>query len=401
MTEQVHTNSQPAENLDDYPLPRNPDVGVLGVVPDTWSCLWQPRHHIMTRLAQHFRVNWLEPQIPWRHAFKFNSSATADTLDTALGFHRSHLMPWYPRFDRPQWLGHLTHDLRIRSACNRLRSQGCKQLVLYAWRPAFARALQSYPFSFTCYHIDDEYTFSDEEQPVSKVEEDLIRSVDHVFIHSPALVEKKGDLNPHMTYIPNGVDFKAHTSIVPEPTDMKDIPHPRVGYSGYLKNQLDWKLIDELSARHQEWHFVLVGARASHTTVADIIKSLAGRPNVYFLGAKHHNVLATYPQYFDVCVMPYRLNDYTKFIFPMKLNEYLASGRPCVGVPIPSLENFKEVVSLAKTTEEWERAITLALSENCNNLVQRKRRQDIARGHDWDALSSRIAATILAGLERA
>ena len=86
----------------------------------------------------------------------------------------------------------------------------------------------------------------------SQNEAKVIRTADHVFIHSPRLLEKKGDMNPNTTFMPNGVDFEAYSRPRPEPVDLASIPHPRIGYTGVLKKQLDWELLSELCVRRPD-----------------------------------------------------------------------------------------------------------------------------------------------------
>ena len=82
---------------------------------------------------------------------------------------------------------------------------------------------------------------------------------------------------------------------------------------------------------------------------------------MHFLGASLTLELTPYPQHFQVCIMPYRIDGYTKYIYPLKLHEYLASGRPVVASRIPSLQGLEDVC-LATTREEWSSAIQQALS---------------------------------------
>ena len=80
---------------------------------------------------------------------------------------------------------------------------------------------------------------------------------------------------------------------------------------------------------------------------------MSARPNVYFLGGKPTACLGGYPQHFDVCIMPYQVDDYTKYVYPLKLHEYLASGKPVVSSSIRSVEDFRHVVALAGSREQW------------------------------------------------
>jgi glycosyltransferase involved in cell wall biosynthesis len=193
-----------------------------------------------------------------------------------------------------------------------------------------------------------------------------------------------------------GVDYRLYATPVPEPEDLRSIPHPRVGYLGYLKAQLDWRLLLELSALHPECSFVFVGPKRSHPEIYELMEQMSRRLNVYFLGGKPTEQLGGYAQHFDACIMPYLLNDYTKYVYPLKLHEYLATGRPVVSSRINSVEEFSPVVAIADTREQWSNFIKHSLSEQENSLERRARRQAVARKYDWDTLVQRIARPIAA-----
>ena len=205
------------------------------------------------------------------------------------------------------------------------------------------------------------------------------------------LPQKKGKINPNTALVPNGVDYEAYSTTVAEPADLASIPRPRVGYTGWIKRHIDWDLVLRLAGQHPEWSFVLVGPQSPHPEISDPIRELSKRRNVYLLGAKSTTELTRYPQHFDVCIMPYAVNDYTKYIYPLKLHEYLASGRPTVGTRIRSLENFSEVVGLARTLEEWSAELRRALSPASNAPECFSARQSVARRHDWHVLVEEIA----------
>jgi len=245
------------------------------------------------------------------------------------------------------------------------------------------------------YHIDDEYSFSAEEQPISADEQKLITRVDQVFIHSPALFEKKGHLNKCVEMAPNGVDYTAYSTPVAEALDMQQIPHPRIGYIGRIKPQLDMGLLLELSNRHPGWSFVLVGPVVPSLRNGDPkLSELIQRSNVYFLGNKAVEQLPAYNQHFDVSIMCYKVDDYTRYIYPMKLHEYLATGLPVVGSPIYSLQEFEGVIRLASTIDEWSAALSASLAPESNTPRAVEARLEVARKHNWDRIVHHIARTM-------
>jgi glycosyltransferase involved in cell wall biosynthesis len=159
-----------------------------------------------------------------------------------------------------------------------------------------------------------------------------------------------------------------------------------------------------LADRHPDYSFVFVGAQKERPEIAAAVRELSRRRNVSFLGAKPSWELAKYPQHFDVCIMPYETNAFTGYIYPLKLHEYLASGVPTVGTGIRSLRDFArdcaDVLMLAGSTDEWSSALETALSAHANSPGARARRQAIAKEHDWDVLTWRIARLLVTRLGR-
>lgn len=379
------------------PSPLLPDVGVIGFVPEEWGGLWMPRHQVLTRLSKYFHVVWAEPPRGWRDLW-FGGSPCQDTMPPDPVFHKGFVRfqsgRWHPQIYRPAILASWVANRRVHHIADTLRRRGCKSIVCYLWRPEFSYALDADVCDMSCYHIDDEYSFSSSEQPLDDHEVQLIRRVDQVFIHSPALLERKGYLNSHTLFVPNGVDYRSFADSHEEPADMREIPRPRLGYVGNLKTQLNFGLLLDLAGRHPEWSFVLVGPRGYLGDDAAILDQLSALPNVYWLGNKSVEAVGAYPQHMDVCLLPYVCNDYTKYIYPLKLHEYLASGCPVVGAPIQSLLSFQHVIKLASDVNGWESAIADALSPDAVSPDAIETRRRIAQGFDWNVLVHRIAKTM-------
>jgi glycosyltransferase involved in cell wall biosynthesis len=292
------------------------------------------------------------------------------------------------------WLASWTAIERGRRAATWLRRRGCKTIIFYLWRPHFDDVLNSDAYDVSCYHIVDEYSFSPSELPVTDQEIQLIKRVDQVFIHSPALLERKGHFNPHTLFVPNGVNYRAFATQQEEPADLRAIPHPRIGYIGVIKAQLDLRLLLELATRHVEWSFIFVGPRNSLRTEALLVDELSELPNVHFLGCKPTEIACVYPQHMDVCLLPYKMNDYTKYIYPLKLHEYLAGGKPIVGRPIRSLLDFAHVIKLADTLEDWSQALAESLAPDAVSIDQIQERRSIAKQVDWATLVHKIAGSM-------
>jgi glycosyltransferase involved in cell wall biosynthesis len=374
-------------------IPLVPEVGVISLVPDEWHAYWQPRHQVLMRLSRYYHVVWVNPA----QEFWPNLKRRRETYELSVEQHSGLTIyepePWLPVVHRPLFLRDFTFQQRLKHASDLLARGVCKR-VLSIWRPDFANALKLADFDVSCYHIDDEYSFSAVQSPIQARESRLLANVTQVFVHSPTLMQRKGWLNPNTEMVPNGVDFQTYSQLKAVPSDLASIPSPRIGYTGWLKKHLDWSLLLRLTESHPDWSFVLVGPVSPHSEVREPIERLKSRSNVYLLGAKSAEALASYTQHFDVCIMPYAINDYTNCIYPLKLHEYLAAGRPTIGARIRSLEDFAQVVTLAVTPDEWSEAIRQALLPEANSSKKVRARQAVARQYDWEILTERIARTM-------
>lgn len=258
---------------------------------------------------------------------------------------------------------------------------------MYLWQPYYYEYIDRFNEDLVCYHIDDDYHYDcKKDHPVSDLERNIIEKSDVVFIHSKTLLEKKGYINKNTVYMPNGVDFEMYRETIENalgpPEDIAQIPKPIIGYAGWIKRHLDLKLILELARLRQDWSFVLVGPiRWEHKDIHQDIELLKSEKNVYFLGYKPIEELPVYINDMDVCLMPYRITPYTKYIYPLKLHEYLACGKPVVATRLPNLEEFKSIISLIDHTKLWIPTIKKALNED--SLEKINRRLKTAQKNSW------------------
>ena len=371
-------------------------VGFLALASHDWNDQWLGRQQVMSRLAKRFHVVWSGPAHEWRESaarVRAGPSVRNPVLELPM-LHAYYPEARLPHLYRPAALAKFTLQKRLERARSILVENGCVRIVLSIWSPRYAEVLPLVEHDMSTYHINDEYSFSPVEQPISEEELALMAGVDEVFIHSPAVMARKARYCSSATLTPNGVDFEAFATAQPIPDDLASIPGPRIGYCGFLKMQLNWELLFDVASRNPEYSFVFAGQERDQPGLADALARMRTLPNVHFLGEKSSVQLSAYPQHFDVCVLPYRINDYTKYIDPLKLGEYMASGRPSVGSPIAPLREVKQLMALAESSEEWGRAIAAALRPDANAPEKRKERQDWARTRTWDALVDTILAKV-------
>ena len=169
-------------------------------MPDEWGPCWESRHQVLSRLAGYFHVVWMNHPHGWRDCFSalrrrlgFFDGISDKTCELCRSTNRS---SGFRLLGRPAWLAHFTSQQRLKLPRDLLRARGCTRFVLYIWRPEFAGAIEDIQHDLSIYHVDDEYSFSSTEVEVSLAERRLLESVGQVFIHSPALMQKKGWIQP-------------------------------------------------------------------------------------------------------------------------------------------------------------------------------------------------------------
>lgn len=370
-------------------------TGILMLAPSGWGRVWTGRHQLARRLARRYAVLWMTPAPPWREVTVSRRLVSRVTPAwSAAGVLEYEAPFWLPRIPRLRALDRRLFQKRLAKAEGVLRAQGVDKLVLYIWRPGFASALDLVPHDLSVYHINDDYSFSAASHDVPPSERRLIERVNRVVIHSPELLRRKGSINPETMFLPNGVDFDLYAAEWPEPQDLRDIPHPRVGYVGWLKRHLDWVMLLDLARATPDAHFVFIGPTSPHPDVLPFLEELRTLPNVHLLGGRPVDELPAYTRHIDVGIMPYVVNDYTRCIYPLKAHEYLAAGKPVVGTRLPSLELLADVVRLADGTDDWRVAVRAALDGLPSTDQDVAARQAVARAHDWDGLADELAQMI-------
>lgn len=374
--------------------------GFIALVPHEWNDQWLGRAQILSRIAKQFHVVWCGPPHEWREipTRARSGPSVQQPVDDLPMLHTYRPEPWLPRLYRPSTIALRLMQWRLENAREILEREGCTHIVLSIWSPQYSKALPLIKHDMSMYHINDEYSFARVQQPISAEERVLMAGVDEVFIHSPAVMARKAAFCSSSTLTPNGVDFEAFATSRPIPDDLAAIPSPRIGYSGFLKTQLDWELLFATAQQNPQWSFVFVGKALEQPGLPEVLARIGALGNVYFLGGKSSHELAAYPQHFDVCMLPYCVDDYTKYIDPLKLSEYMASGRPAVGTPILPLHPVSDLVALAETPAEWRQAISASLLPDANSPEARAKRQSWAKARTWDVLVDSILAKVEAHL---
>jgi glycosyltransferase involved in cell wall biosynthesis len=367
---------------------------ILCLATQGWDAHWTPVQQVMSRLAPQNRVVYVEPFQPLlrRVVNRFNRtegprSSTIPQLrevSPQLFVYRPSF-PYFPFHLKSPFLAAVNAPMYRAEIGALLKRFGSKRAWLWAF---FAQSLSvlDLKFEHVIYDCVDDWPafFPDprEKKFISKIDNALSRGSEIVFVGSAPLKDKKAPFNPK-TFVVNHAADIAHFSKAADPqtripADIEKIPHPRIGFVGMVDSvRFDADLLRRVAA-NPDYHVVIVGG-----LLGGVEKSLPDLPNIHMLGMKTLNELPGYLKAMDVCLMPYRLNDATRSIYPLKLHEYMATGKPVVATAIPAVENFRNLMYVAENENQFVEKVACALNERDPDLVLR--RQACAREHNWEA----------------
>ena len=382
---------------------------ILCLAPGPWDDIWRNRHQIMTRLARANRVLYVEPWAelrPLLRGLRSGEISWQDLHGPRFRQVRENLYVYSP----PQWapragrfpLSAVTGALYMVFLRRVLRKLHFHKPILWLFLPHMEIFIGRFDEKLVIYHIVDEYAgysgVSAAWRPImQRMEEELARRADLVFVTSPDLLERKRALNERVYLVPNAVDYETFATVLkdgePPPVDIAAVKPPIAGYVGAINDKLDLVLLAQVACSCPEWSLVLVGPVAIHDAEGQhALEVLQSLPHVHFLGRKN---VADVPRYIascHVCLLPYRINEWTKNIDSLKLYEYLACGKPVIATDVPAARRFSKVVKIVTNETEFITSMNMAVNED--RPVLQTERQRIAAQHTWDQRVAALSAVI-------
>jgi glycosyltransferase involved in cell wall biosynthesis len=227
-----------------------------------------------------------------------------------------------------------------------------------------------------------------------RLEAQCCRESDVVICTGRKLVESRRQYNENIHFVPEGADVAAFiasaTDDVRVPESMAALPHPVVGYVGVIDFRLDVPLIEYMAEQRPEWSFALVGPMKGDTLDMSKLKSL---PNVHFFGRQKLDDVPAFVKGMDVCTIPYILNDYTHHIFPLKLYEYMAAGKPNVASAMEEMLPYEgDEMAIGRSPEEFLSKVEIAWQTD--SPERQAARRASAAHESWDDRVEAVSAIL-------
>ncbi|MCM8790584.1 MAG: YdcF family protein [Candidatus Omnitrophica bacterium] len=389
---------------------KNEDIICISSID--WDFIWQGHQEIMTRLARNGnRVLFIEntgvraPRVSdfgrirkrianWRKGVR-----GIRKIEDGLYVYSPIVLPFpYLRIAR------FINKKLISSVLFRwLKSVGFSEPIVWTFLPT-ALSLDIIekiePKALIYYCIDSFKASSKGAEKIRKSEERLIKRSDIVFVTSDELARYCRQYNDRVHYFPFGVSIenfqKAFNQMVPVPADMVNIKRPIAGYIGGIHKWIDLELVEMVADALSDVSFVFCGP------IQTDVEKLKKHPNITFLGYKPTEELPMYVKEFDVALIPYRITEYTRNVYPTKLNEYLSVGKRVVSTNLPEVVKFNRengnIVSVSSSAQGFCDELKTALSSP-RDPNETARAIEAAKKNSWASKLEEMSSLIESILE--
>jgi glycosyltransferase involved in cell wall biosynthesis len=317
-----------------------------------WNFVYQRPQHLMSRLAKHFRVYYIEE--PFFDAYESYLDYRQEQQN--LWVVVPHLPPGLTEHEASEVINDLVDDLPSMSEQ--------KSIIAWYYTPMAYDPKTAFDAELVIYDCMDELSaFRFAPASLKLKEKQLMERADLVFTGGYSLYEAKKSNHLNIHLFPSSIHiahFEMARTLSTQMDDQKLIGYPRIGFFGVIDERMDIVLLNDLAIKRPDWHFVMIGP---------IVKidpdTLPRHNNIYYLGQKTYNELPNYIAHWDVAMMPFVINESTRFISPTKTPEYLAAGKPVVSTPVHDvIRSYGEsgFVYFGSTADQFIEAIGRALS---------------------------------------
>lgn len=291
---------------------------------------------------------------------------------------------------------------KINQVLRVIEGQGVSPII-WIYHPGYGHYLERFPktctFVYDC--VDDYATFPQGRKKIwnrwiKEGEMKVLQKADVVTASSFNLYKKLKKDHRNCHYVHNVGDFNHFNQVDRNnyimPKVLEDFKTVKIGFFGAISQyKVDLEMIMEIASKNSEYDICLMGPTGVGEAGTNL-KKMKGRENIHFLGEIAYQDLPAYLKYMDVIIIPYRITDHTRHVFPIKFFESLATGKPVITTPLPSLEEYCRYVKTCKTSEEFSKAIKESLNEK--DPKKKKDRINLAQKHDWASRIDKILELI-------
>ncbi|KAF1049282.1 glycosyltransferase [Xylophilus sp.] len=344
-----------------------------------WDFVYQRPQHLLSRLAARWPVVYVEEPVPGAAVDRL------ECIDVAGG-----VQVWRPHLRTAEHGMHGANAAAMRSlVLAAMHARNVTPQVLWFYTPMalfMAPALRPDCVVYDC--MDELSMFRGAPAELVEQEKALFGHADIVFTGGRSLYQSKRTLHRNVHCFPSSVDRTHFSTPVADHPLQAALGRPRIGYCGVIDERIDTGLVAGIASQRPDWQLVMVGPTAKIDPAG-----LPRMANIHWLGQQDYQALPSFIQGWDVCLLPFALNDSTRFLSPTKTLEYMASGRPSVSTAVRDVvDSYGQVVQIRSDADGFVQA--------CEMLMHRDAARRRADGRAVDAILARTSWDATAGAMR-
>ena len=378
----------------------NCDKQIVCISTHYWNDPWFRKQHFMSRFHKKgYRIAYIEPSFSMVR--KIDSSkkkyGTNKFFTAAVKEIDRNLFIIKPPRHLPFWTRPSISKLNFYYISSHVHSAlekiGFKDYILWIYKPQFAIGLKRFNYKKLVFDITDDlaaynYNKIGKYTYIKNCMEYLAKKSDLTLVTAFTLYEMFKDLASNLHLVPNGYDSNlfAEENNFLLPLDMKGIPMPIIGFVGTIFSFLDFELLRYIVRRNQDKSFVFVG-NCEENAKKEWLSITKSNKNVFWIGRKSKEKIPAYVNNFDVCINPFKIDDVSRSVSPLKVFEYLALRKPVISVKMESLmrEKVSKLIYFAKDYDEFDSKLNFALNNKIDSPNYR-----CVREYSWDSLFDKV-----------
>ncbi|HSX24955.1 MAG TPA: oligosaccharide flippase family protein [Candidatus Andersenbacteria bacterium] len=364
---------------------------------------WTNRQHIMARLSKKYPVLYVEPRI-WiiryiaQHLFRpkklgqffVRSMRYEEKSPTMFIKSQWNIIPGSREF---RWVSSLNHWFNKRSVHRTAQALGFldQETVIWVYDTEAAEYISMFKDAVVIYDcVDNHASQAGVNRNVQRVHDEeraILKRSDLVTVTSKHLFKLKRKHAKNVHLVLNAGDVELFEQPISKTAKknaadaLSKIQHPILGSVGALDSyKYDFELLVTSAEKNPQWNFVFVGSPiVDGKTPA--LKRLTKLSNIHMIGSIPREDVPAYVEHFDICLIPYKSNEYNRSSFPLKFWEFMATGKPIIATGLPELEEYNDLIGYARSQKEFDTLIAQKLAEKNTESAQRKK---LAHQHGWD-----------------
>lgn len=353
-----------------------------------WDFVYQRPQHLLTRFAKHCTVYYVEEPVFNAEDEIYYEAVWRDNIQILI----PHLKPGFNHNVTVDALSHLFSNLT--------KNIDLQNSAFWYYTPMALEFSENYQPAVCIYDCMDELSaFKFAPENIRSLEQSLLNKADVVFTGGKSLYHAKKNSHHNIHAFPSSID-KAHfltaRGLSSERTSNLNISKPILGFYGVIDERFDIELISKIAEERPSWEIILVGP-----IVKIDPEILPKYSNINYLGAKTYDELPIIMAEWDIALIPFLLNESTRFISPTKTPEYLAAGLPVISTPIADVIDpygLNGLVHIGSDPQDFIKLAELVLDQKDKDAERLIAVDAFLASNSWDMTFEGMKKEILKSL---